>query len=656
MANIQNKKTANIFQDELEMMFDGMNMDNYADDLNDGDDFDRLLFDAPTVKSVPSSKSADTERPVPKLVNVNSRVEKNPDIDALLDAVDDSDSLLSDAHSIAVSKALDIDDLDQDDDFEAFDEFGEIGGFESAKNALNSHDEASVVNAGHPGSLVELEENFGVQFNTLQDDFEDFDTVNEATAASSEAPQHTLSEVQSKLDQYLKLAADKATVQQVDAAVSAGVSETEAAAKANTMLDYGVSADEFQVIADDTENALNKQVAAVSDVEITDIVEKHNVADINASKEMEAPKSFADFLDISEDDYELSASKMDAQSVVATLHLQDQHLQNGGFSEISDFDDDIAMPVVTGNTEAVSELVSVESKSEIDPDPAFMAKISELWVAHNLIKQQVSDFTQLKNNVDQLDKIVQLEAKERKERKDFKKPLDLNEHAAPKVPSLVYMAAGIGGLSLLISGGLLAYSMVVTSDVNDLKAQIVALKTDLAVLKQGNIAAAPAVKGPESNAAAQVAARVKILGAKAPSVDSSTEDFTQELEKQAKPLPIKALSVNALQDAQIKPDQAIKVIAANNKNLATSSKTASQSSTQWVANLMSFKQDWYAKGKVAEFAKHGVNVLVVPVDVKGETWYILRSAGFAKQEQAVDFAEKAKKSLNLTSILVTQNE
>ncbi len=90
------------------------------------------------------------------------------------------------------------------------------------------------------------------------------------------------------------------------------------------------------------------------------------------------------------------------------------------------------------------------------------------------------------------------------------------------------------------------------------------------------------------------------------------------------------------------------------KSTKAVSKKKTKTSADWTVNLVSFKQDWYAKKKAAEFKKKGIPVEVVPVKVKGEQWYRLRVTGFKTKYEAGSYASRAKKALNLSSVWVTQ--
>nr|WP_305908304.1 hypothetical protein [Methylomarinum sp. Ch1-1]MDP4521126.1 hypothetical protein [Methylomarinum sp. Ch1-1] len=77
-----------------------------------------------------------------------------------------------------------------------------------------------------------------------------------------------------------------------------------------------------------------------------------------------------------------------------------------------------------------------------------------------------------------------------------------------------------------------------------------------------------------------------------------------------------------------------KVDELESKNIAAVKKTPKKAPVvkqNWVVNLVSFKQQWYAKRKAAEFEKQGVPVEVMNVEVKGEDWFSLAGDRFSEQ-------------------------
>lgn len=76
-------------------------------------------------------------------------------------------------------------------------------------------------------------------------------------------------------------------------------------------------------------------------------------------------------------------------------------------------------------------------------------------------------------------------------------------------------------------------------------------------------------------------------------------------------------------------------------------------SREWVVNLVSFKQRWYTDKKVENFSQQGIPTEVISIDVNGVKWFRIRAVGFYSKAAARDYAEKAKKVLNLSSVWVS---
>jgi len=77
---------------------------------------------------------------------------------------------------------------------------------------------------------------------------------------------------------------------------------------------------------------------------------------------------------------------------------------------------------------------------------------------------------------------------------------------------------------------------------------------------------------------------------------------------------------------------------------------------KWVVNLISFKQLWYAKRKSTEFEKKGIPVKITTAKIDGVKWYRLTTKGFKRKSSAQTYANKVKKTLNLTSVWVTKDK
>ncbi|MCX7088725.1 MAG: SPOR domain-containing protein [Methylococcales bacterium] len=507
---------------------------------------------------------------------------------------------------------------------------------------------------------VELDEPLALASPVTTDDFDDFDVFSDEAAVSPLFEKiHQDPDVNVELDKPLALAS-------------------------SVMAD---DFDDFDVFSDEMDNMppLNEVTAELA---VDDFTAQSNTADdthdslvhsassfdseqtIGRSSERDVELSSAVFdeditpvsFDITRDDNDFEDAHFAAESVSKSPYVFEENIQTNGFSEIDDFMADIESADITLDLDATAP------KGAVNADPDLMAHIDKLWNAHHLVQQQIDTITPLQNEANQIDKLAQLDqqSKERKERKEI---LDLIDNSSKKVPPLVYVAAGLSVLSLLVGGGLLALGSGTVSDVKTLKEQYVTVEEDLAVLKLGS---SPATASATGGDVAAVAEQVKQIQAKLTTIDKTdqinalqmtVDSLKNELQNGAKKSAVEVAQVAAkpVQSLPTKPEKTLRAITSVAKeptpSFIVSKKTEAPTlSSHWVANLVSFRQDWYANQKVAEFSRRGIAATIMPVDVKGETWYLLRSTGFSSQEDALNYAEKAKKTLNLTSVLVTQDK
>jgi hypothetical protein len=81
------------------------------------------------------------------------------------------------------------------------------------------------------------------------------------------------------------------------------------------------------------------------------------------------------------------------------------------------------------------------------------------------------------------------------------------------------------------------------------------------------------------------------------------------------------------------------------------------SAGKYSVNVVSYQQEWFAQSKAAEFKQKGIPVEVVPVDPNSQgTRYRLKVAGFKNKAEADSYAEKIKKSHNLSETWVGVNK
>lgn len=93
--------------------------------------------------------------------------------------------------------------------------------------------------------------------------------------------------------------------------------------------------------------------------------------------------------------------------------------------------------------------------------------------------------------------------------------------------------------------------------------------------------------------------------------------------------------------------------AKSTRRAARNAKKKINKPREWVVNLVSFKQRWYTDKKVESFSQQGIPTEVIAIDVDGVQWFRIRAVGFSNKAAAKDYAEKAKKVLNLSSVWVS---
>ncbi len=664
MANAQNKKSAKSFQDDLDAIFDGLDLENYSDNLkDDSDELDRLLTEKIAGQSVTKKELTDAD--VDRLLKVSDMqrfgskvvaLDKKRDIDALLDEMlgdesrlngnrdfefnsfdadnKDANFLKAEIQSTAEDKtteALKKVVFDQFDDFESFDEFGDIDAVDRSKNS----DLPSVAKQGEsvkPESMVDLEDTFGIKFKPSTKDVDvEFEALGDESAMIATSPVSSMGS-HAKLDttdieeKFENLSTDK-VVPEEEKPMTVFATEAKVATQPAKTLDYELLDDDFAEMPDSHAEVEHKNI--------------------------EAAKAFA--VEADDEDFEFfGPSSVDA--FISKPWDQDEVSSDespgiGVGNEIDDFGHDDIDMVTSSMATTLSEMI-VGTQASDEVGSVFNRQISELWAAHHQVTQRVDELVQGGNYAEQPNKMEELDrqSKERKERKQLQ---ELVEGKSKATSRLAYAAASVSVLSLLIGGGLLAFGWVSLSDVKALKAHTAILDKDVAGLKAGG-ASASAVQGHTGDNASvlQLAEQVKkiqglLTGDKAAVVHglNASADLS---------------AAHALKDIQYDGDKSIRIIASVDKNVPPAAGHAKPSGERtaplWVANLLSVRQSEYAQQKAADFAKQGIPVAVVPVNVNGQTLYILRSSGFSTQDQALQYATKAKKALNLSSILVSQDE
>ena len=218
-------------------------------------------------------------------------------------------------------------------------------------------------------------------------------------------------------------------------------------------------------------------------------------------------------------------------------------------------------------------------------------------------------------------------------------------------PMLTYAALGLAGFSVLLAGGLGAIGYGAQSDVTELSELVITLdeETDELIANSSK-------------------ADIEKLNEKTRLLISKNENLTVKIDEVKNSILTNSLEpiVDDLVENNDQTQQTIEKLLAKVEQLEKRKpvtvkakpkprkvKKVVEKST-WVVNLVSFKQEWYAKSKAEEFEKKGVPTDVIKVKVKGENWFRLRVKDFKSKYDAASYAVKVKKTLNLGSVWVTK--
>lgn len=219
-------------------------------------------------------------------------------------------------------------------------------------------------------------------------------------------------------------------------------------------------------------------------------------------------------------------------------------------------------------------------------------------------------------------------------------------------PTVAYAALTVSIIALLVGGSLGFLGFRADSKTASMNDYILTLEEQLD---------AWIAKGNDSNELQSITARLNQMdmevanfSAKLEVMKRESESVSDQGEGENVADQMKKLSDQVMQTAEVVEALQLKVdkIETSKKSVAKKPKIVKES---WVVNLVSFKQEWYAKRKASEYQKQGVPVEMKGVQIKGENWYRLRVGGFKSKYEAAAYAAKVKKSLNLTSVWVTKD-
>lgn len=239
------------------------------------------------------------------------------------------------------------------------------------------------------------------------------------------------------------------------------------------------------------------------------------------------------------------------------------------------------------------------------------------------------------------------------EQKKFQRRLTALEQ---RKPMLAYTALAMAIVALLVGAGLGFVALSADSRVADLTETVVSLEdqVDAWMAKSKGADGIAAIKTRLDRMDMEVAN----FSARLSAIDQQLEKASGQNDGDGLRDRIDQLNDRSMQTASVVEalQQKMDRLEKNQNGVARkSNQKAAVSKQDWKVNLVSFKQEWYAKRKAAEFVKQGVPAEVTKVEIKGETWYRLRVKGFDSKYEAAAYAAKVKKRLNLASVWVTKD-
>lgn len=336
---------------------------------------------------------------------------------------------------------------------------------------------------------------------------------------------------------------------------------------------------------------------------------------------------------------------------------------------------------------SLPEAMTAEAPHKTVVDDVITTQISQLFSEQEILKQQLATMS-ASTSQGQTDEIDRLS----KAQSQLKKQLD----NGGKIPTITYVAMAIAVVALL-TAGVFAY-LVLQSDneieslteligtLEENQAELNALLIKNNMPEVAEISPAPmashdepiegdkievipltpvAPKLAETEANGAVSPEAQLTGV-ASIAEATPTDKAKETEQADGPTPLSDVPGDANQvaalEAKIKELEkklakattppVKKTVSKPSAPVRRSPPRAAAPSASWSVNLISFKQDWYANRKAAEFSRQGVPAKVIPVQVKGETWYRLSVTGFKSRDEASAYAARVKRTHNLDSVWI----
>jgi len=296
----------------------------------------------------------------------------------------------------------------------------------------------------------------------------------------------------------------------------------------------------------------------------------------------------------------------------------------------------------------VSAPADAPQTAEIDMAlAALMTEIAELQNGQNVLKQQITSLEQQSNDSSVSDTVSEIQS----EQKNHKRKLNALE---AKKPVIAFAALGVAILALLVGGGLGLVGFFANSKVEDLSETVLSIEEQVDFL----------VEKDSSKKLEELTQKIEQIEAG----NSATNEQIEQLNKIIADLPsaetIKTLQekIDQLGEQNLQMGETIEVLQSQLDAVQARKKIkprrvkkkVARPAQKWQINLVSYRQQWYAKRKANEFSQQGIPAEVIKIRKNGQNWYRLTVRGLKSQAEANALADKIKKKLNLPSVWVNK--
>jgi len=330
---------------------------------------------------------------------------------------------------------------------------------------------------------------------------------------------------------------------------------------------------------------------------------------------------------------------------------------------------EIDEPVIELDTvpSTIDKEASLEFKNELNAQKIEITKVTDdlaeaIKAVNELSKQlnQVATENEtLKGSIAELaaatgEKNISAEEEIDGLQKDQRKLRKIVKEAESNVPVVVYITLGIAILALLLGSGFGFIGYAAKTDVESLAELVSTLEEEIEIITTKDSTAdirelnfkINELKIKDEGIDEQLLGLLKEMQQpKSNSLQKVVDDLVVQNNHAQKAIEKLLAAVETLEHKVV-------LTAAARKRALQARKAAAK--VEWAVNLVSFKQEWYAKRKADEFKKKGIPAKVEQVKVNGEKWFRLRVKGFKSKYEAAAYAVKVKKILNLSSVWVTK--